>query len=186
MADFSGIALLAASVLTATVMLAAWYDLRERRIPNAVVFPAALVGIGLNAARGWDGLWFGGKGLLIGFGLLFIPYLLRSMGAGDVKFLAAVGAFVGGTGVVRVLLLALLAYPVLAIGFLIQQRKFALTMKRFAKLTCKLFGVFIPALRLYAGQLEASDDPAIASATSPFGLAIGIGTLLALYTDFLR
>ena len=86
----------------------------------------------------------------------------------------------------RVLLLTLLAYPILAIGFLIQQRKFALTIKRFAKLTCKLFGVFIPALRLYAGQLEASDDLAIASATSPFGLAISIGTLLALYTDFLR
>ncbi len=186
MADFHGIAVLTASALTVVVILAAWFDLRERRIPNVIVFPAALMGLSLNAVRGWDGLWFGGKGLLIGFGLLFTLYLLRAMGAGDVKFLAAIGAFVGGTGIVRVLLLALLAYPVLAIGFLIQQRKFALTMKRFAKLTSKLFGVFIPALRLYAAQLEASDDPAIASATSPFGLAISIGTLLALYTDFLR
>ena len=186
MADFLGTAVLATSALTVVVILAAWFDLRERRIPNVIVFPAALVGMGLNAARGWDGLWFGGKGLLIGFGLLFIPYLLRAMGAGDVKFLAAIGGFVGGTGVVRVLLLALLAYPILAIGFLIQQQKFALTMKRFARLTSKLFGVFIPPLRLYAAQLEASDHPEIASATSPFGLAISIGTLLALYTNFLR
>ena len=186
MADFSGIPVIAASALTVIVVLAAWFDLRERRIPNALVFPAALAGIGLNAARGWDGLWFSGKGLLIGFGLLFIPYLLRVMGAGDVKYLAAIGAFVGGTGVVRVLLLALLAYPILALGFLIQQRKFALTMKRFARLTSQIFGVFIPALRLYAAQLEANDNPAIASATSPFGLALSIGALLALYTNFLR
>ena len=186
MADFPGIALLAASTLTVVVILVAWFDLRERRIPNALVLPAAMMGLGLNAARGWDGLWFAGQGLLIGFGLLFIPYLLHAMGAGDVKFLAAIGAFVGGTGVVRVLLLALLVYPVLAVGFLIQQRKFALTMKRFARLTSKLFGVFIPAFRLYAMQLEASDDPEIASATSPFGLAISLGTLLALSTNFLR
>ncbi len=186
MADFSGIAVLVVSALTVMVILAAWFDLRERRIPNALVFPAALIGLGLNATRGWDGLWFAGQGLLIGLGLLLIPYLLQVMGAGDAKFLAAIGAFVGGTGVVRVLVLALLVYPVLAFGFLLQQRKFALTMKRFARLISKLFGVFIPALRLYATQLEASDDPAIASATSPFGLAISIGTLLALSTNFLR
>lgn len=186
MADFPGTAVLAASALTVVVIVAAWFDWRERRIPNALVFPAALMGLSLNAARGWDGLWFGGKGLLIGFALLLIPYLLHAMGAGDVKFLAAIGAFVGGTGVVRVLLLALLVYPVLAVGFLIQQRKFALTMKRFAQLTSKLFGVFIPAFKLYAMQLEARDDPEIASATSPFGLAISLGTLLALFTDFLR
>lgn len=186
MANLHGIALFAAVALTLVVVAVAWFDLRERRIPNAIVFPAALVGLGLNAVRGWDGLWFGGKGLLIGLALLFVPHLLGAMGAGDVKFLAAVGAFVGGTGVVRVLLLALLAYPLLALGFLVQQGKFTLTLIRFARLTSKLFGVFIPPLKLYGAQLEARDDPKIASATTPFGLAIMIGTLLALYTNFLR
>ena len=186
MADFSSTSILAASVLTFFVVLVAWFDLRERRIPNVLVLPAALVGLSLHALQGWNGLWFGGKGLLIGFALLFFPYLIGAMGAGDVKFLAAIGAFVGSAGVVRVLLLALLAYPLLALGFLIQQRKVTLTFKRFARLTCKLFGVLIPPLRLYAARLEASDDPEIASAMSPFGLAISIGTLLALFTNFLR
>jgi Flp pilus assembly protein protease CpaA len=103
-----------------------------------------------------------------------------------VKFLAAIGAFVGSAGVVRVLLLALMAYPLLALVFLLQQRKVTLTLKRFARLTCKLFGALIPPLRQYAAQLEARDDPEIASATSPFGLALSAGTLLALYTNFLR
>jgi prepilin peptidase CpaA len=186
MADFAGIPLLAVIALTVGVIAVAWFDVRERRIPNAIVFPAALGGLALNAARGWEGLWFGGQGLALGFALLFVPYLLRTMSAGDVKFLAAIGAFVGSSGIVRVLLLTLLAYPLLALGFTIQQRKVQLTLKRFVRLTSRLFGVFIPPLRLYAAQLAASDDPAIASAMTPFGLAISIGTLLALYTNFLR
>lgn len=186
MAGFSGTTVLLASVLTIVVLLVAWFDLRERRIPNVLVLPAAVTGISLHAVQGWDGLWFGSKGFFIGFVLLFFPYLIGAMGAGDVKFLAAIGAFVGSAGVVRVLLLALLVYPFLALVFLIQQRKLLLTLKRFAQLTCKIFGVLIPPLRLYAAQLEATDDPEITSATSPFGLALSAGTLLALFTNFLR
>lgn len=186
MTEFNGIALLATSFLTIIVIVLAVTDLRERRIPNLIVFPAAIIGLGLNAHRGWQGLWFGCQGLTIGFGLLFVPYLFRVMGAGDVKFLAAIGAFLGDVEVIRVLLLALLAYPPLALVFLIQQRKVRLTIKRFAKLTSKLFGVFIPPLRLYAAQLEISDDPNIPSARTPFGLSISIGTLLALYTNLLQ
>ncbi len=186
MTEFSGIALLVLIVLTIVVITLAYTDLRERRIPNLIVFPAALIGLGLNACWGWAGLWFGIKGLVVGFALLFIPYLFQAMGAGDVKFLAAVGAFLGGVEVIRVLLLALLAYPPLALVFLIQQQKVKLTLKRFARLTGKIFGIFIPPLRLYATQLEVSDDPNIASARTPFGLSISIGTLLALYTNLLR
>lgn len=185
------IVLLATLALTGLVIAVAIFDVRERRIPNLLVFPAAVIGLGLNASRGWPGLWFGMRGLGLGFALLFIPYLfrvlgVRAMAAGDVKFLASIGAFVGSIEVVRVLLLALLAYPMLAVVFLIQQQKVILTLKRFARLTSKLFGVFIPPLRLYAARLEASDNPHEASATTPFGLSLSIGTLLALYTNLLQ
>ena len=181
----NGFDLLATILLTVTVILVAFFDLRERRIPNNIVFPAALTGLVLNGLRGWAGLWFGGKGLLVGFGLLFIPYLFRVMGAGDVKFLAAIGSFVGVSGVVRVLLLGLLIYPLLAMVFMIQQRKVKLTIRRFGILTSRFFGVLIPQFRLYAERLKAFDDEEIDSATSPFGLTISVGTLIALYTTFL-
>jgi prepilin peptidase CpaA len=45
--------------------------------------------------HGWGGLWSGFLGLTLGFGLLIGPYLLRGMGAGDVKALAALGAWLG-------------------------------------------------------------------------------------------
>lgn len=186
MTEFNRITLLVPIVLTIIVIALAYIDLRQRRIPNLIVLPAALIGLAINSLQGWHGLWFGGKGWLIGLALLFGPYLFHVMGAGDVKFLAAVGAFVGGVEVVRVLLLTLLIYPLLALVFLIQQRKVRLTLKRFTKLTSKLFGAFISPLKIYASQLEANDNPHIASATTPFGLAISIGTLLALYTNLLR
>lgn len=176
--------LLAAIALVA--ILAAWFDLRERRIPNLLVFPAAIFGLSLHATRGWNELWFSGKGLLVGLALLFIPYLLRVMGAGDVKLLAAIGSFVGTTEVIRVLVLTLLAYPVLALGFLLHQRKLKITLVRFGQLMIRLSSIFIPPLKLYSIQLDAIDNPQITSATSPFGVAISIGTLLAIYTHILK
>jgi prepilin peptidase CpaA len=78
------------------VIVAAIYDIRLRRIPNWLTFPAVLIGVGLN----WflyetSGLWFALQGLGLAFAVYFILYLLRGMGAGDVKLMAAVGAAVG-------------------------------------------------------------------------------------------
>ncbi|MFP3361714.1 A24 family peptidase, partial [Planococcus sp. SIMBA_143] len=63
-------------------------DVRNRRILNSVTFPA--MGIGLlyyTMTLGLEGFLFSGAGLLVGFALLLIPYLLGGMGAGDVKLL---------------------------------------------------------------------------------------------------
>jgi prepilin peptidase CpaA len=84
-------------VLLITVITAAMFDVRSRRIPNWVSVTGALLGIGLNAflADSASGAWFSLKGLLLGFGVYFILYALRAMGAGDVKLMGAVGAIAG-------------------------------------------------------------------------------------------
>lgn len=74
----------------------AWGDIRTRRIPNYLTLGTAVAGLGFQAGcHGWAGLWAGFLGLLVGFGLLIIPYILKGMGAGDVKALAALGAWLG-------------------------------------------------------------------------------------------
>jgi prepilin peptidase CpaA len=108
------------------------------------------------------------------------------MGAGDVKLLAAIGSFLGATGVMRVLLVTLLCYPLLAAVFMIRERKVGITLLRFRRVLCSFLGFFVPSFRLYAARLEARDDPQVASVTTPFGVAVAIGTLVALYTTFLR
>ena len=84
MTEFTGIALLATIILTVVVLAVAFTDLRERRIPNVIVFPAALIGLALNASRGWQGLWFGGKGLAIGFALVVVLMVSGSLNMTDI------------------------------------------------------------------------------------------------------
>jgi prepilin peptidase CpaA len=74
----------------------AWGDIRTQRIPNYLTLGTAMAGLGFQLGfHGWGGLWSGFLGLVLGFSLLIIPYLLHGMGAGDVKALAALGAWLG-------------------------------------------------------------------------------------------
>ncbi len=174
-------------LVTALVIAVSIFDLRERRIPNALVFPGALLGVGVNVwLRGWTGLGFGLKGLAAGFCLLILPYAVGGMKAGDVKFLSAIGAFLGATDVVRVLLATLLCYPLLAVVAVIREKKARLTWLRFRRVFFSFLGFFLPPMKFYATKLEARDDAAVASVTTPFGVAIAAGTLIAVYTGFLR
>src|SRR5437667_386601 len=81
-------ALLAAGVAVS----AAITDATQRRIPNRLTYPAMLAGLVLQMAlHGWRGLLLSaGGGLLFG-GLFILFYLVRAMGAGDVKLAAALG-----------------------------------------------------------------------------------------------
>jgi prepilin peptidase CpaA len=77
----------------------AWGDVRTQRIPNYLTLGTAMAGLGFQLGfHGWGGLWSGFLGLAVGFGLLILPYLLRGMGAGDVKAMAALGAWLGPQG----------------------------------------------------------------------------------------
>jgi prepilin peptidase CpaA len=74
----------------------AWGDLRTRCIPNYLTLGTALAGLGFQFwVHGWQGLGQGFLGLGLGFALLLGFYLKGGMGAGDVKALAALGAWLG-------------------------------------------------------------------------------------------
>jgi prepilin peptidase CpaA len=85
------------ALLLAVVLGAAVYDVRYRRIPNWLSLGGVLLGLALNTFlyQGWPGLSFSLIGMAAGFGVYFLLYALRAMGAGDVKLMAAVGAIVG-------------------------------------------------------------------------------------------
>ena len=85
-----------AAVVLAVAFVAVAFDVRSRRIPNWLTFGAALVGLvyaGLTA--GWSGLGTAAAGWLAGAALFFPFFALGGMGAGDVKLLAALGAWLG-------------------------------------------------------------------------------------------
>jgi prepilin peptidase CpaA len=89
-------------------------DLRSRRIPNVLTLGAAAGACGYHlAAGGPSGLGWAAGGWLVGL-LMFLPlFALRGMGGGDVKLLAALGAWLGpGTTVWLALFAALAGGPI--------------------------------------------------------------------------
>lgn len=166
-------------LLFSLLTLAVWHDLRARRIPNAIVFPGALLALALHALLpAGDGLFgtpMGSLGLLsalggwaLGLAFLMPMYALRLMGAGDVKLLAMVGAFVGTGQILAVGIATLLAGGVLALVVAAWQG----SLRRVVNNTYQTM--------LHAGLTRLHDGialPAAASGRLPYAVAIAAGTV---------
>lgn len=166
-------------LLIALLGLAVWHDLRARRIPNAVVFPGALLGLALHGAlpvgtglfgtpMGSLGIASALGGLVLGLAILMPMYALRLMGAGDVKLLAMVGAFVGAGTILAVSIATLLAGGVLALAVAARQG----ILRRVLNNTYQT--VLHAGLSGLAGGIAL---PATASGRLPYAVAIAAGTL---------
>jgi len=167
-------------ILAGLLLLAAWQDIRSYRIPNLLVLLGAGGGVLLNTLLPYDagGLGFLSSvlGLCIGLISLLPLYLLRAMGAGDVKLMAMVGAFVGPAAMLSVTLYVLLAGGVLAIGLLLLRGRFVQVMDNL-RLMLLLKMAKSPDWRL----------PVDATVTQfhhklPYGIAIASGTIIHLLT----
>jgi prepilin peptidase CpaA len=158
--------------------LAAGFDLWQRRIPNWLVLLAMAVGFLLNAWQGMPQLWQSVLGFGLGIGIFFIPFALGWMGAGDVKFLGAVGAVLGASWVPRVIFYSAIAGAVLAL-FSIVLTGMNLQVFKETRRDLALFvmsrGTILPG--------TVNEKERRGANTIPYGVAIGLGTLLAFYID---
>jgi prepilin peptidase CpaA len=100
----------------------AWGDIRTRRIPNYLTLGTAAAGLTYSfMSHGFSGLADGFLGMLLGFACLILPYLWGGMGAGDVKALAALGAWLGPKLTVVLFCYMGIAGGVIAVGYLVWQ-----------------------------------------------------------------
>jgi len=158
------------AVAASIVILCAITDWRRRIIPNYLTYPGILWGFGLGVAPESS---LSIQSSLAGFGIGFIPALLLfamgTMGGGDVKLLAAMGALVGYPGILDVLFLSILMGAALGVSLLIWRGQFLSTLRGMRGL---ILAMFYPGL---AKQVPAMDSE------FPFAVAIALGTLWALY-----
>jgi prepilin peptidase CpaA len=97
--------------------VAVFFDVRSRRIPNLLTFGAALAALTYAAVHGgWTGVGTSAAGWFAGAALFFPFFALGGMGAGDVKLLAAVGAWLGPGDSVWVAMFAAMTGGVLGLA----------------------------------------------------------------------
>ncbi len=83
-------------ILSIFLIICACFDILYRRIPNWLTYPAAIAALLVHfLAGGMTGLAFSLAGLGVGMALLMPLYVMKGMGAGDVKLLGVVGACLG-------------------------------------------------------------------------------------------
>src|SRR6266705_6332474 len=118
-------------VLAAVVAVcAAISDVRERRIPNRLTYPAMLAGLVLQAAlHGWKGLLLSAGGGLFFGGVFLLFYAVRAMGAGDVKLAAALGCIVGSSAALQLMFATAVAGGALAIFFMVLSGRVVETLR---------------------------------------------------------
>lgn len=115
-----------AAVLVPATIYAGWNDYRFHRVPNALTFGVAAIGL---AAQGyWNGragAIAGLEGMAVGFFLLVGLWLIRGMGAGDVKLMAALGAWLGPQMTLGAVAVGGLLGGVLALAIVARHRAWA-------------------------------------------------------------
>lgn len=162
----------ASAVALAVVLACAIFDWRSQKIPNAVTFPAMVVGLGLYGfAGGADGIAFSGKGLALGAGFFFVPYYLGGMGAGDVKLMGAVGALLGWRLALVALFYTALAGGLLAVLVILRRRAVGRSLAGIAALLSALSA---------SKRLPTADTLEGERIAIPYALPIALGTAAAL------
>lgn len=151
------------------MVLAAFLDLRSRRIPNALTVTGVALALLLRAPLGWAALADGllGAGLAL---LLTVPFfLVKALGGGDVKLMAAVGAFMGPVELVGACLLIGLLGGIVALVEAIRR----------GALRTVLINVSYMVIRLVS-PLRRELSPTLtspAAMTIPYGVPIALGAL---------
>jgi prepilin peptidase CpaA len=103
-------------IALALAVVACGWDLRTRRIPQLLTLGGAASAFLFHfVTGGWEGLGASAAGWGVGLAIFIVPFALGGLGAGDVKLLGALGAWLGPVSVVWLGLYAGIAGGIMAV-----------------------------------------------------------------------
>jgi prepilin peptidase CpaA len=160
---------------TACAIVGSVFDVKSRRVPNVVTFPAFLIGLLLHLAFGGWRQMLSALAAGVICGLVFLVfYLAGGMGAGDVKLIMAVGCIAGMSHLFYILAWTAIAGGVMAVGLALVRGKLQETLMNVGELFSH---------HRHKG-LQPHPDLNISNARTlrlPYALAIAGGCILTLY-----
>jgi prepilin peptidase CpaA len=162
-------------VVGVLLALACVSDLRTRRIPNVLTFSATAIALLFHLLTGgWSAAGWSIAGCVLGALLFFPMFALRGMGAGDVKLLAAVGAWLGPGQVAAVALATSIAGGAVALVVAVSHG--------YLKAACRNLWMLLTHWRVMGVRpvqqmtLEGTSGPRLA-----YAVPISIGTMVTLW-----
>lgn len=158
------------------LVLVVQQDAFRRRIPNWLVGPGILIALAYNTQQfGWAGLAAALIGGLLPFVMLVALYLARSMGAGDIKALMALGSLWGASVILNVIMWSLVIGGVMALVILLVNGELLSMLRRW-------WGMLTTVVVEQRFQYQPPTDGEAAAGGLPFGIAIGLGVAAAQLT----
>jgi prepilin peptidase CpaA len=155
--------------LPAFAITAGVLDYRSRRIPNWLTVSGALAGLCLSALGGTPHLVQSLQGFGAALGVGLILFFLRTLGAGDAKFMAAIGAWAGLSRLPMAFLFMLGAGAVAALAWSWRKKVLRATLASTATMVGgAMHGT--SSSSPWVGQTE--------SGRFPYGVGLGLGAII--------
>jgi len=161
-------------VVCLVLIIAAYIDGKELRVPNWITFPFVIAGLLFNTwAGGWSGLGDGLLGMAVGLACLLPLYSVGGMGAGDVKLLAGVGAWLGAAVTFYAFCVSTVVGAVIAIGMVLYKKSFTKHYANFLMIFTEWMQIRNPK---ELSQIAAERKPSMF--LLPYGIPICIGSIM--------
>jgi prepilin peptidase CpaA len=160
-------------LVSVVLVVAAIIDGRQLRVPNWLTFPMIVSGWVFGAfTAGWAGLGESLLGTVVGLALLMPAYAIGGMGAGDVKLLAGVGAWVGATTTFYAFCVSAVVGGVIAIAMVLLRKAWRKHQDQFMTIVNEVLTIGAPAeLAAIAAKRKSS------MLLLPYGIPIAIGSI---------
>ncbi|TWU25636.1 A24 family peptidase [Bythopirellula polymerisocia] len=162
--------------VTVILIVAAVIDGLQLKVPNWITYPMILSGWAYSAVlssyAGWEGLGYSLLGTVVGLALLMPLYAIGGMGAGDVKLLAGVGAWMWPTVTFFAFAVSAIVGGVIAVGMV-------LWTKSWDKHRDQFWGIFNEIVTVKdpekLAEIAAERKPRMF--LLPYGIPIAIGSI---------